>query len=134
MEFGGQLSKPIALPEQHVSTLAENMQRICEAMCGSKHYICKDDTFHLNTTGSYRVARMYLDKQYIRFKLTEFQYLKNMLHVVRKKQSLYVLALPDVMAYTTAALSSTEYVASFPNVSTYVNYEWLFEEPKTLLL
>ena len=58
--------------------LAENVPRICKVMWGGEHYSCKDDTFHLNMIGRYRVARMYLDKQYISFKLTGLQYLKNM--------------------------------------------------------
>jgi hypothetical protein len=118
VEFGGQRSKPIALTEQHLSTLAENLPRICEAIYGGEQNSCKDDIFRLNTTGSYRVARMYLDKQYISLKLTELQYLTNILHVVRKEQSLYFIALPNVVAYATAAMSSTVYVAPAPNAST----------------
>lgn len=77
---------------------------------------------------------MYLDKQYRSFKLTELQYLTNILHVVRNQQRIYFLVLPDVVAYGTAALSSTEYFVPAPNASSYLHYEWLFEELKTLLL
>ena len=134
VEFGGQRYKPIALTEQHVLTMAENLPLICKAMCGGEHYTCNDDTFRLTTTGYYRIAIMYLDKQYRSFKLTELQYLTNILHVVRKPQTMYFLVLPDVMAYGTAALISTEYVAPAPNASSYAHYEWLFKELKTLLL
>jgi hypothetical protein len=38
VEFGGPRSKPITLTEQHASTMAEHLTRICEAMCANEHY------------------------------------------------------------------------------------------------
>ena len=69
----------------------------CAKLCVMKvPYSCKDDVFRLSTTGRYRVARLYLDKQYISFKLSELHYLLNMFHAVQNQQTMYILALPDI--------------------------------------
>ena len=46
---------------------------------------------------------------------------------------MYILALPDVMTYTTAALISPSYVAPARIDSEFILYEKLFDELKTLL-
>jgi len=52
----------------------------------------------LNTTESYRIARMYLDKQYIGLRLGVLQYLSRMFYVLQYQRKVYTLTLPDVMA------------------------------------
>ena len=54
-------------------------------MCGVKHYGHIDGDFRLKTTGSYKVARMYLDKEYISLKLGELQHLSSMFYVVQSQ-------------------------------------------------
>ena len=73
VEIVGLGKMPIILTDQHVANMAEHLALFCEAMCGNEYYICKDGEFRMNTTGGYRVARLYLDEDYIRFKLTEFR-------------------------------------------------------------
>ena len=74
-------------------------------MCNNEHQSCKDDVFRLTATGSYRAARLYLDKQKISFKLNELRYLLNTFRVVQNQDTLYILAVSDVMTHATAALS-----------------------------
>jgi hypothetical protein len=57
----------------------------------------------------------------------------NMFHVVGDQQTKYILALPDVKPYATDALSSIEYVMPAPNAGTFILYDRLFEELKTVL-
>ncbi len=97
----------------------EHLPKLCEAICRGDHYSCKDDLFRLQSAGTYRVARMYLDKQFICFKLTEMGYLINMFQIVQIQQTKYILALPDVMAYETDAVILTVYVMPAPNDSTF---------------
>ena len=100
-EFGAvKRNKPniLVLTDQHVKTMAEFLPRICESMCGNEQYGFKDGDFILNTTGSYRVARLYLDKEYISLKLVELQYLSKMFHVVPNQMDAFTLAMPDVLS------------------------------------
>jgi len=52
-------------------------------MCNKEHHVRSDDPFRLNTNGSCRIARLYMDKYYVEFKLQEFCYLQNTFHVVQ---------------------------------------------------
>jgi len=103
--FGAVKNKPtfLILTEQLVKTMAECLPRICDSICGKEQYGCKDGDFRMNTTGIYRVARLYLDKQYISLKLFDLQYLSRIFHVVQTHLNAYTLALPDVLPYVTAA-------------------------------
>jgi len=64
----------ITLNEQQVNKMAECLPRICDSMCSTEQYVCKDGDFRLNTVGTSGVARLYLDKQYINLKLADLQY------------------------------------------------------------
>jgi len=44
-------------------------------MCGNAQCGCKEGDFRLNTTGSYRIARLYLDKRYKSLRLGIFKLL-----------------------------------------------------------
>jgi len=101
---------------------------ICESMCGFKQYVCKEGNFRLNTTGSYRGGRLYLDKQYISLRLVDLQYLSRMFHVIQIQLNAYILSLPDVVAYTTTVYTSVNFIAS-----KHILYPQLFEELKTIL-
>ena len=111
VKFGGPRAYPNTLKEQHVTTMADHLHGLCGAMCINDNYTYNDDCFRLITTGSYRVAWLYLDKQYISIKLNELRYLLNMFHVVQNQQTLYFPSLPDVTTYATAALRSSSFVA-----------------------
>jgi hypothetical protein len=102
----------LVLTDQHVKTLAEILRRICEAMCGDEQYGHKDGDFKLNTTGSYMVARMYLQNEYISLTLVDLQRLSRKFHVVQNELKAYTLAMPDVLSYATEALFSTTPVST----------------------
>jgi hypothetical protein len=63
--------------KEHVRSMAEHLPRICDALYRDEYYICisQDGRFRMNTAGSYRVARMYIDKKWMAFKLEELRYL-----------------------------------------------------------
>jgi len=102
-------------------------------MCGFKQYGCKEGDIRLNTTGSYRIARLYLDKQYINLRLVDQQYLLRMFHLIQNQLIAYTLSLPDVLAYVTVSLTSVNFVEPAPNASKHILYPQLFDELKTLL-
>lgn len=78
MEFGGVKkagSTLIILNDQQVNKMPECLPRICEFICGNEQYVCKDGDIRLNTIWNYRVARLYVEKQYINLRLDDLQYL-----------------------------------------------------------
>jgi hypothetical protein len=85
VKFGGSGIRPIILTEQHVASMAQQLPSLCEAMCGDEQYSWKDGVLSLTTIGSYKTARLYLDKQYINYKLHELRYLLNMFHVIQNQ-------------------------------------------------
>ena len=116
-----------------MTTMAECLPRICEAMCGDAQYTCSDGAFRLNTTGSYRVARLFIEKQYITLKYLELRYLLHMFSVVQNQMNSYISALPDVMKYVIGALSSNTYFQPSRTASKLILYPQLFEELKTIM-
>jgi hypothetical protein len=90
VELGCAKKAPLILNEQHVRTMAEHLPQLCEAMCNDGHYSCKDGDFRMNTTGSYRVARVYLGRQYAECKLHELRYLSYIFFMVRNQLTLYM--------------------------------------------
>ena len=96
MEFGSiknNCSTILILDDRQVNKMAEFLPRLCESMCGNEQYGCKEGDFRLNTTGSYRIAQLYLDKQYIGLRLGDLQYLSRMFHVVQNQLKVYTLSL-----------------------------------------
>ena len=53
----------------------------------------------LNRTGSLRVTRLYLYKQYINVRLVDLQYLLKLFLVVHNQPNVYTLSLPNVLPY-----------------------------------
>jgi len=100
--------------------MTEYLPTICESMCDNKQYGCKEGNFRMNTTGSYRTASIYLDRQYISLKLVDLQCLSRMFYVVQNKLNAYTVSLPDVLAYVNVALTSINYVEPTPNASKHV--------------
>ena len=58
------------LTSDHVAMMAERLPALVEAICQNEQhrFISDDGAFRINT-GSYRVASVILDKQYLSFKL-----------------------------------------------------------------
>ena len=102
-------------------------------MCGNEQYGCKEGDFRLNTTGSYKIAQFYLDKQYIGSRLGDLQYLWRIFHVLQNQLNVYTISLLDVLAYVTVALTSVNYVEPAPNASKHIVYSQLFDELTTTL-
>jgi len=65
-EFGGAKKLPLLLYAQ-LQTMAENITTLCNDMSTNERFSKKDGDFKMNTTGSYRIARVYLGKQYLSF-------------------------------------------------------------------
>ena len=80
-----------------MATMADCLPRICNSMCGNEQYGRSDVPFRLNTTGSYRIARLYMDKHFVALKFQELRYLQNMFHIVQNQLNFYITALPDLM-------------------------------------
>jgi hypothetical protein len=47
--------------------MAEHIAALCDDLCTNEYYMKKDGEFRMNTTGCYRVARVYLGKPEARF-------------------------------------------------------------------
>ena len=136
MEFGSiknNGSTIIILDDRQVDKMAECLPKICESMCRNEQYKCNEGDFRLNTTKSYRIARLYLGKQYIGLRLGDLQYLSRMFHVLQNQLKEYTLSLSDVLTYVTVALTSVNYVEPAPNASKHIVYSQLFDELKTAL-
>jgi hypothetical protein len=133
VEFGGVKKASLILNEQHVRTMAEHLPRLYEAMCNDEHYSCKDGEFRMNTTGNYRVAWVYLGRQYMECKLRELRYLSYIFFMVRNQFTLYQTALNDVIAYVNSGQSSTSFVETPATANKSINYFQLLEELKAIL-
>lgn len=138
VEFGASKkngSTVLIIDDRQVAKLAECLPRICESMCANEQCGCSEGSFRLTTTATGGVARMYVDKQFISFRLADLQYMARIFHVVRNQLNVYTLSLPDVLAYATVALTSPTYIEpSLPTASKHIVYPQLFDELKTMLL
>jgi len=83
----------LILDNRQVDKMAECLPRICESMCGNEQYECKKGDIRPNTTRSYRIARLYLGKQYIGLRLGDLQYLSRMFRVHQNQLKVYTLSL-----------------------------------------
>jgi len=57
-EFGGAKKLPLLLNAQQLQTMADNIAALCNALATNEHFSTKDGNFKMNTTGSYRIARV----------------------------------------------------------------------------
>jgi hypothetical protein len=62
-EFGGAKKLPLLLDAQQMQTMSENIATLCKVLSKFEHFSKKDGDFKMNTTGKYRIARVYLGKQ-----------------------------------------------------------------------
>jgi hypothetical protein len=133
LEIGGARLRPIILSQQDVTTLAERLPDLCQAMYRHEQYAFSDGMFRLTTTRGYKTARITYDKHYISFKLDELRYLSNTLYMLQNQLTYYTLALPDLLNYVAKALPSTVYVEPSPDASNFILYYQLFDELKSLV-
>jgi len=68
----------------------------------------------MNTTGSYRVARVYLGKQYLSFTYEELLNLAYIMCMIQNQMTFYLAAMTDVMAYIDTAHTSATYLEPPP--------------------
>ena len=132
LEIGGARLRPIILSQQDVTTLAERLPDLCQAMYRHEQYAFGDGMFRLTTRG-FKTARITCDGHYISFKLDELRYLSNMFYVLQNQLTYYTLALPDLLKYVAKALPSTIYVEPSPDASNLILYYQLFDELKSLV-
>ena len=66
--------------------MADNIAALCNALSTNEHFSTKDGDFKMNTTGSYRIARVYLDKHFFSFTYEE---LRNLAYIM------YMFSEPD---------------------------------------
>ena len=86
----------------------------------------------MNTTGSYRFARVYLGKQHMTFTY-ELRNLAYIMYMIENQMTFYIAAMTDVIAYIDTAHGSTTYVEPHSNADKSMNYYQLFEELKSVL-
>ena len=113
--------------------MAERLPGLVEAMCRKEHFQrrSEDKDFRMNSTGSYRFARLTLDKHWISFKLHELRNLQYIFYMITNQLPMYTEALGDVQAYVNAAMASGKYVEPAPTASRSIIYSQLFEELKS---
>ena len=87
----------------------------------------------MNTTGSYRVARVYLGKPYVTFTYEELRNLAYIMYMIQNQMTFYLNATSDVIAYIDTAHSSATYVEPSSTADKSINYYRLFEELKSVL-
>jgi len=108
-EFGGAKKLPLLLNAQQLQNMADNIAALCNALSTNK-YFAKDDDFKMNTTGSYRLARVYLGKPYLSFTYEELRNLAYIMYMIQNQMTFYIAAMTDVMAYIDTAHDSVSFV------------------------
>jgi len=87
----------------------------------------------MNTTGSYRLARLYLDKHYLSYTYEELRNLAYIMYMIQNQMTYYIAAMTDVMAYIDTADDSVTFVEPPSTADKSINYYQLFEEIKSVL-
>jgi len=132
-EFGGAKKLPLLLDAQQLQTMTENIAALCNAMSTNEHFSKKDSDFKMNTTGSYRIARVYLGKQYLSFTYEELRNLAYIMYMIHNQMTFYTAAMTDVIAYIDTAYDSVTFVEPPSTTNKSINYYQLFEEIKSVL-
>jgi hypothetical protein len=119
-------SETIVLADEHVDRLAERLPKLMYETSSSGG---GSDNFRLTLNRrDGGAARLYLNAQYINLRSQDLRYLTRMFHIVQKQLRDYIIAMPDVLSYVRASLTSTSYIEPAPNASQHVNYPHLYEE------
>ena len=112
--------------------MAENIAPLCKALSTNEHFSKKDGDIKMSTTGSYRIARVYLSKQYLSFTYGELCNLAYIMYMIQNQLAFYTAAMPDVIAYINTAHDSVTFAEPPSTANKSVNYQ-LFEEIKSVL-
>jgi len=113
--------------------MAENIATLCNALSTNEHFRKKDGDFKMSTTGSYRIARVYLGKQYLSFTYGELCNLAYIMYMIQNQLAFYTAAMPDVIAYINTAHDSVTFADPPSTANKSINYYQLFEEIKSIL-
>jgi len=70
-EFGSAKKLPLLLNAPQLQTMADNIAALCKALATNEQFSTKNVDFKMNTTGSYRIARVYIDKYFLSFTYEE---------------------------------------------------------------
>jgi len=113
--------------------MADNIAALCNALATNEQFSTKDGDFKMNTTGSYRVARIYIDKQFLSFTYEELRNLAYIMYMIQNQLTYYTAAMNDVIAYIDTAHDSVTFVEPPSTAHKAINYYQLFEEIKSVL-
>ena len=105
-EFEGAKKLPMLLNAQQLQTMADNIAALCNALATNEQFSTKDGDFKMNTTGSYRIARVYIDKQFLSFMYEELRNLAYIMYMIENQMTFYTAAVTDVIAYIDTAHDS----------------------------
>jgi hypothetical protein len=125
-EFGGAKKLPLFLNSQHLQTMTENMTALCDALSTNERFSKKDGDFQMNTTASYRVARVYLDKHYLSYTYEELRNLTYIMYIIQNQMTYYIAAMTDVMTYIDTAHGSVTFLEPPSTANKSINYYQLF--------
>ena len=132
-EFGGAKKLPLLLDIPQLQILAENIGNLCNALSANEHFSKKEGDLKMNTTGSYRIARVHLGKQYLSFTYEELRNLAYNMYAIQNQLTLYTAAMTDVIAYIDTAQDSVTFIEPSSTANKSINYYQLFEETKSVL-
>jgi len=76
----------------------------------------------MNTTGSYRIARVYLGKQYLSFTYEELRNLAYIMYMIQNQMKFYTTAIIDVIVYIDTAHDSVTFVEPPSTANKSINY------------
>jgi len=88
----------------------------------------------MNTTGSYRIARVYLGKPYLSFTYKELRNLAYIMYMIQNQMTFYTAALTVVIAYINTAHDSVTFLELPSTANKSIDYYQLFEEIKSVLI
>jgi len=132
VEFGGTRLLPFVLTAEYFNILAERLPGLVEAICRNEHFQWRseDKVFRMNSTGSYRVARLTLDKHWISFKLHE---LRNLLYIfyMITNQSLMYAVIGRCSSLCKHCNGLWQLCRTAPTASKSIIYSQLFDELKS---
>ena len=132
-EFGGAKKLPLLLNAPQLQTMADNIAALCNALATNEQFSTKDGDFRMNTTSSYRVARIYIDKQFLSYTYEELRNLAYIMYMIQNQLVYYTAAMNDVIAYIDIAHDSVTFVEPPSTAHKAINYYQLFEEIKSVL-
>jgi len=76
----------------------------------------------MNTTGSYRIARVYLDKQFLSFTYEELRILAYIMYMIQNQMTFYTAAMTGVIAYIDIAHDFVTFVEPPSTANKSINY------------